>query len=398
MDSIKLLTVILTIILGIMVMLLMILAAIYISSKVNKKEDKNNKETNPNPKTKRFKEYKTESIMDFMEFDTIVDNMISQKNGMRYIMVVECQGINYDLMSGVEKNSVEEGFVQFLNTLRHPVQIYTQTRTINLESSIQTYKEKIKEIQYALEKQELQYNQMVRSENYTQEELNKAYFELTKQKNLYEYGKDIIYNTEKMSINKNVLNKKYYIIVPYFLEELGDNKFDKIEQRNMAFSELYTRAQSIIRTLSACGINGRVMTSNELVDLLYVAYNRDESETFGIDKALRAGYDELYSTAPDVVDKQMRALDRQIEEEALEKAKEKIKEVRTEKQKALQEKKENKMDLIDEIAQLILEENAQIVGEDVAKEAIEKIEKEKGGTKENGKEKTTKRTRKTETA
>lgn len=398
MDSIKLLTIILTIILGIMVMLLMVLASIYISSKINKKEEKKSKESNSNSKTKRFQEYKTESMIDFMEFDTIVDNMISQKNGMRYIMVVECQGINYDLMSGVEKNSVEEGFVQFLNTLRHPVQIYTQTRTINLESSIQTYKEKIKEIQYALEKQELQYNQMLRSENYTQEELNKAYFELTKQKNLYEYGKDIIYNTEKMSINKNVLNKKYYIIVPYFLEELGENKFDKMEQRNMAFSELYTRAQSIIRTLSACGINGRVMTSNELVDLLYVAYNRDESETFGIDKALRAGYDELYSTAPDVVDKQMRALDRQIEEEALEKAKEKIKEVRTEKQKALQEKKENKMDLIDEIAQLILEENAQIVGEDVAKEAIEKIEKEKGGTKENVKEKTTKRTRKTETA
>ena len=110
-----------------------------------------------------------------MEFDTVVDNMISQKDGMRYIMVVECQGINYDLMSEVEKNSVEEGFIQFLNTLRHPVQIYTQTRTINLDSSIQAYKEKVKEIQYALEKQEMQYNQMVRSEAYTQEQLNKVY-------------------------------------------------------------------------------------------------------------------------------------------------------------------------------------------------------------------------------
>jgi len=131
-------------------------------------------------KTKKFREHKINSVMDFMEFDTVVDNMISQKNGNRYIMVVECQGINYDLMSEVEKNSVEEGFIQFLNTLRHPVQIYTQTRTINLDSSVQKYKEKIKEIQTTLEKLEMQYKQMQKDDLYTKEQLDKAYFELTK--------------------------------------------------------------------------------------------------------------------------------------------------------------------------------------------------------------------------
>lgn len=404
MDSIKLLTIILTIVLGIMFLLLIVLAFMYVSSKMKKKEDKEQVATsNGKTKTRKYKDYRTESIMDFMEFDTVVDNMISQKDGMRYIMVVECQGINYDLMSEVEKNSVEEGFIQFLNTLRHPVQIYTQTRTINLDSSIQAYKEKVKEIQYALEKQEMQYNQMVRSEAYTQEQLNKVYFELTKQRNLYEYGKDIIYNTEKMSLNKNVLNKKYYVVIPYFLEELGDNNFDKEEQRNMAFSELYTRAQSVVRTLGVCGINAKVMTSNELVELLYVAYNRDEAEVYGLDKALKAGYDELYTTAQDVVEKQMKALDKEIEEEALEKAKKKVTEARSEKQKALQEKKENKRDLIDELAKLIIEENTQIIGSDIAENAIEKIdnenEKEKeGGTKDNVEKQKTKRTRKTKTA
>lgn len=401
MDSIKLLTIILTIVLVIMVILLIILGLVYVSSKMKKKEEQEKKNTQEGKsKTRKYKDYKTESIMDFMEFDTVVDNMISQKDGMRYIMVVECQGINYDLMSEVEKNSVEEGFIQFLNTLRHPVQIYTQTRTINLDSSIQTYKEKIKEVQYALEKQEMQYNQMVRSESYTQEQLNKAYFELTKQRNLYEYGKDIIYNTEKMSLNKNVLNKKYYVVIPYFVEELGEGKFDKEEQRNMAFSELYTRAQSVVRTLGVCGINARVMTSNELVELLYMAYNRDEAEVYGLDKALKAGYDELYSTAPDVVDKQMKALDKEIEQEALEKAKAKVTEARSEKQKALQEKKNNKRDLIDELAKLIIEENTQILGADIAQSAIEKVDKEKeeGGTKDNVKKEKTKRTRKTKTA
>lgn len=405
MDSIKLLTIVLTIVLGIMLMLLIILGIIFVYSKMNREETKENSKDAKNgkevPKTKKFKEYKTASVMDFMEFDTVIDNMISQKNGNRYVMVVECQGINYDLMSEVEKNSVEEGFVQFLNTLRHPVQIYTQTRTINLDSSIQTYKEKIKEIEIAVEKQEMQYKQMVRSESYTQEQLDKAYFELTKQKNLYEYGKDIIYTTERMSSNKNVLNQKYYVVIPYFVEELGENAFDKEEQRNLAFSELYTRAQSVVRTLSVCGINGRVMDSNELVELLYMAYNRDEAEVYGLEKALKAGYDELYSTAPDVVDKQMKELDRQIEEEALELAKEKVAEARSEKQKALQEKRLKKRDLIGELAELIIDENIGIIGKEVAEEAVKKV-KTKTKTKEEGGEKDVKekakRTRKTKTA
>ena len=145
--------------------------------------------------------------MDFMEFDTVEDNMIVQKNGNKYIMVIECQGINYDLMSAVEKNSVEEGFIQFLNTIRHPIQIYVQTRTINLESSLQTYRDKVKEIEESLQREEVKYKEMSSSGNYTREELNQAYYELTKQRNLAEYGKDIIYNTEKMSLNKNVLNQ-----------------------------------------------------------------------------------------------------------------------------------------------------------------------------------------------
>lgn len=411
MDSIKLLTIALAVILGIMLMLLVILAVVYVFSKM--KKNNNNKENNipmapidnktSIGKSKEYKEYRIESIMNFMEFDTVVDNMISQKDGMRYIMVVECQGINYDLMSEVEKNSVEEGFIQFLNTLRYPVQIYTQTRTVNLERSIQAYREKVKETEYQLEKRKMEYDEIIHSGIHSQEEINKAYFEYTKQKNLYDYAKDIIYNTEKMSANKNVLNKKYYVIIPYFIEELGDNNYDKQEQKNYAFSELYTRAQSVIRTLSVCGVNGRVLNSNELVELLYMAYNRDEAEVYGLDKALKAGYDELYSTAPDVVDKQMKALDKEIEMEAIEKAKQKVSEVKTEKQRKLKEKREQKEDLVDELARLIIKENEQTLGKDIVKDAIEKIDKEKnkeeGGTKDNDvKQEKPKRTRKTKTA
>lgn len=407
-DSINTLTLILTIVIIAIVILLAVLCIVYFMSKNKKnKQEPVIQSENAAKELPKSKTFAVESVMDFMEFDKIEDNMIVQKNGNKYIMVVECQGVNYDLMSAVEKNAVEEGFIQFLNTIRHPIQIYTQTRTINLENSIQTYRTKVSEIEEKLERQEMSYKEMVNSGRYTQEQLDKAYYELTKQRNLAEYGKDIIYNTEKMSLNKNVLNQKYYVVVPYYPEELGQNDFDKEEIKNMAFSELYTRSQSILRTLSVCGINGKILSSNELADLLYVAYNRDESETYGLDKALRAGYDELYSTAPDVLDKKMRELDKKIEEEAFNKANEKVYEAKSEKQRKLEQKEETMDDLIDQMAKIIIRQNSSLIGKDVAQKAEEKIDEEKasrrgrkkkteeGGIKEDGKEKAKRRTTKT---
>lgn len=396
LNDINTITIILAVALGIFLLLLIILVAVYFSSKSKeKKEEQATKTSSSNDVKKDLKKtYTVESVFDFMDFDKIEDNMISQKNGERYIMVVECQGVNYDLMSEVEKNAVEEGFIQFLNTLRHPIQIYTQTRTINLENSIQTYRDKVKELDDKLERQRMQYQNMVDSGKYSKQQLDQAYYELTKQTNLCEYGKDIIYTTERMSLNKNVLNKKYYIVIPYYTSELGQNDFDKGEKKNLAFSELYTRAQSIIRTLSVCGINAGILDSNGLVDLLYVAYNRDDAEVYGLDKALKAGYDELYSTAPDVLDKKMRALDAKITQEAFIKANNAVVEAKSKKQKAL-ERKENRMDdLIEQMAQLIIDENRAAIGNKVADEAQDVIKeerarrkgrprKEEGGTKEN---------------
>lgn len=409
-NNIETLTSILMVIILVIVVLLAVLAIVYFTSK-KKKEKKpvTNAQEEQNLNGQKEKTFAVESVMDFMEFDRVEDNMIVQKDGNKFVMVIECQGINYDLMSAVEKNSVEEGFIQFLNTIQNPVQIYVQTRTINLEASLQTYKDHVKEIEENLQRQEIRYREMASSGNYSKEQLNQAYYELTKQRNLAEYGKDIIYNTEKMSLNKNVLNQKYYIIVPYYPEDLGQNNFDKEEIKNLAFSELYTKCQSMIRTLAACEVGGKILSSNELVDLLYVAYNRDEQETFGVDKALRAGYDELYSTAPDVLDKKMRALDAKIEEEAFNKANEKVIEAQSAKERALRRKENNLDNLIAQMAELIVEQNRAVVGNDVANDAIGRIREEKinkkektekddkGGTEENGKE-TKKRRRTTKTA
>lgn len=379
-NSSQILTIILYIMLIIMFVLLFVLAFIYINMKVKKRQQEEEEkiksgEQQPQVEKGKTKTFTVASVFDFMEFDKVEDNMIVQKNGNRYVMVIECQGINYDLMSQAEKVSVEEGFIQFLNTLSYPVQIYTQTRKINLEDSLNTYKTEVAQIEQEYSREKMRYQKVMSSPDATDEQRKKALYDFTKQKNLYEYGKDIIYNTEKMSLNKNILNKKYYVVIPYYVEEQGN--YDKNEIREQAFSELYTKAQSIIRTLSVSSVIGRVLSSTELVDLLYMAYNREDAESYGVDKALKAGYNELYSTAPDYMDKKLKMLDAQIARDAMNLANTKVIEAQTEKQKEYARKVETKDDIINDLAQLIIQENEAMLGKDVAEKAKEKVRKEK---------------------
>ena len=368
----------LSIVLIFAVVILVVLVIVYIILRAKTKEKKKKREEvnlKKEDTVTREQEYNKKSVINFMEFDDIMDNMIIQKNGKRYLMVVECQGVNYDLMSEMEKVAVEEGFQQFLNTLRHPIQIYIQTRTVNLESSLQTYKTRVNDIEGRYTNLQYTLKKMNEDGYYSEEEIKRVETEITKIKNLLDYGKDIIKNTEKMSKNRNVLNKKYYIVIAYSTDDLGNNNYDKDELRGRAFSELYTKAQSLISTLSACSVTGKILNSLELAELLYVAYNRDEAETYDLEREIRAGIMEMYSIAPDVLEKKIKILDQQIQNDAVDMANQHIQKAKSRLQKIVEEKQKSREQLIEEMAKLILQENQDYIGQDVAQEAINELEK-----------------------
>lgn len=362
-----------------MFLILIIMAFIYLNIAMKERKRKKMLEKDDEKKDikKDIKQTEFGSVLDFMEFETVEDNMIIKKEKQKYVMVIECQGVNYDLMSGVEKTGVEEGFLQFLNTLRHPVQLYIQTRSINLEKSIETYKKYLKDIENTYNRKKMQYDKLKNLPNISDNKKQEAFFELTKSLNLYEYGKDVIRDTERMSLNKNILNKKYYIVVSYFYENTDIQlKYDKDEIRNMAFSDLYTKSQSLIRTLTSCGVNGKILDSIELIELLYMAYNREGAEAYGIERALKASYDKLYSTAPDVFNKRINELDKEVETLAIQRAQEELIRIKTQKEQEAKKKEEEKEKLIADMARIIIEANKQYIGKDLAKKAIENINKE----------------------
>ncbi len=352
MSTVQMLNIVLVVILALI--LLLGLVAILLIYKIRKKEEPQEKENiqikdkaeNPNLITRTGKAIN--SIYKFMEFDEVTDNMIIRKNRQQYVMVIQCKGINYDLLSEDEKNAVEAGFVEFLNTLRFPVQLYIQTRTLNLSEILNEYDKRIEDINSQIIKINSQI-QMAQARG-NLEAVNRLQFEKKRKENILEYGESIEEYTAKISESRNILQQKTYIVISYFTSEYGDvSTYSKDEINDIAFTELYTRAQTLIRALSSAEVSGKVLNSEEIAELLYVAYNRDQSERYTLRDALNAQYDRLYSTARDVLEEKKARINRQVEEEASRlAAKSLVKADEINKKEKEKRVKERAMEMIDE--------------------------------------------------
>lgn len=321
MDTVQMLNLILIVIL-ILILVLGFIAAILIFKMRKKKEPQNNNiqvqnqgqsQAKPNLITRDGKAI--DSIYKFMEFDEVLDNMIVRKGRKQYVMVIECKGINYDLLSEDEKNAVESGFIEFLNTLRFSIQLYVQTRKLNFEDLINNYHGRIHDIDNQIARLNTQIENAKRNGN--NDLVAKLEFERNRRQNILEYGESITDYTEKLSESKNILQQKTYIIISYYTAEFGDtSNYSNDEIDDIAFSELYTRAQTLIRALASAEVTGKVLNSEELMELLYVAYNREQSEIYTLRNALNSEYDKLYSTARDVMEEKKTRINRQIEADA----------------------------------------------------------------------------------
>ena len=367
------------IIIGI-VFIIIILIGVLVYMWIKERTSKNNNTNTPNAKKDdEIEERKArKSIFKFMEFDTIEDNMIVQDNGKRYLMVIECKGVNYDLLSNVEKNSIEQGFIGFLNALKFEIQLYVQTRKVNLAQSTMKYRERLRMIEMDMRDEEAKYEDMQRSGDYTKEEILKELKEVTKKRNLYDYSKDVIENTEQMSSDSDLTTKEYYIVVPYYTDEItSGGEYDKREIGSMAFSELYTRAQSLVNALSECDVRGKILNSQELVELLFISYNREQHDIYDFDEYMsQSSYNSFYTVTQDVLEKRMEAIDEEILKKANEKALDAYKRANKkviETRKVIEDREKRMQEYIDAVAEDLLDSQENVLGEHMVQKSKEEI-------------------------
>lgn len=258
-----------------------------------------------------------EDMFKFMEFDKIQDNMIIQQKGEKYTAVIKCKGINYSLMSEVEQLSVEEGFMNFLNTLKFPIQLYVQAQTVNLKNNVKDYKDNMKTLMEEYDDINNEYNAVLNSLESTDEEIDDLEQKRSSIVNVLEYGQDIVRYVERLALNKSMLQRSFYVLVSYYKSELSNaSSFNKEELLDICYSELFTRVQNIMSGLSMCSVSSSILNSNELAELLYSAYNRDDKNFMSVEQALEAGFHRLYSVSEDAIMKKNQKLAESIRKDA----------------------------------------------------------------------------------
>ncbi len=193
----------------------------------------------------------------------IRDGIVIMNDGS-FRSVIMAKSINFDLMSMQEQEAVEAGYQGFLNSLYFPIQIFMRSQKIDLEPYIAK-----------LDKIRGEHDNML----------------------LSVLMEDYINFMDGLSVQTNIMDKKFYLIIPYFpvldvqkaitgsknffsgLSALFSNKEQHVtineQDLEKAKSELRNRVQAVLGGLLQCGVQGLPLDTQELIELYYDTYNPD---------------------------------------------------------------------------------------------------------------------------
>jgi hypothetical protein len=203
------------------------------------------------------------STQNSLQIAEVRDGIVIMNDGS-FRSVVAVKSINFDLMSPEEREAVEYSYQGFLNGLYFPVQINVRSRKVDLTPYIQK-----------LDKIRGEHDNML----------------------LALLMEDYIAYIDNLSLQTNIMDKNFYVVIPYFVE--GDMKhavessksffkgltgiFKPQEPHvtineatlNKAKDELRNRVQAVLGGLQQCGIQGIPLDTQELIELYYDSYNPD---------------------------------------------------------------------------------------------------------------------------
>lgn len=216
-------------------------------------------QTTPQPATKS----NPNSTQNTLQIAEIRDGIVIMNDGsFRSVLMVK--SINFDLMSPQEREAVEYSYQGFLNSLYFDVQIFIRSQKVD----IRPYLERLDKIRGEHDNMLL----ALLMEDYIN------------------YMADIAQQT-------NIMDKKFYVIVPYIPAVTGAaalapsknfftgimDLFSKKEAHvvinepdlQKAKDELRNRVQAVLGGLQQCGVQGLPLDTQELIELYYDTYNPD---------------------------------------------------------------------------------------------------------------------------
>ncbi len=199
------------------------------------------------------------STQQYLDIAEVKDNTVIMRDGtLRAVLSIS--SINFALKSEDEQNAVISAYVSFLNNINFMIQIVIQSRELNITNYLDFLSQKEKE----------QTNKLLKIQT----------------------GDYIEYIKELISIGK-IMNKKFYVIVPYspttdqrkgFFSSLTEafrpaSSLKLKESRFLKLKEsLDRRIDSVTSSLSSLGVDIKQLNTQELIELYYQTYNPETSK------------------------------------------------------------------------------------------------------------------------
>lgn len=203
------------------------------------------------------------STQKYLDIAEIKEDVIVLKNGsLRTVLAVSA--INFELKASDEQDAIVSQYQDFLNSLDFPVQILISSRKLNIEDYLS----------FISEKEKQQPNELLRLQ--TSEYRN--------------------FVSELVSVS-NIMDKLFYIVVPFspienkesgFFSNLlaklnpGKNILEKRETFETYKAQLFQRANHIITALSGIGLKIVPLKTQELIELMFNAYNPNDYNDSGL--------------------------------------------------------------------------------------------------------------------
>lgn len=201
---------------------------------------------------------KTFTTKDFVDIEEIRDEVVVLKNGSLRA-VIEVGSINFELKSQDEQIAIIQAFQSFLNSLDFSLQITVNSRKLDIRPYIESLNKKIETINHELLRiQAIEYSRFVSG----------------------------------LTELANIMSKKFYIVVPFYLAEapaskkggiLGSvkalikpsaviKKIDETQFENYK-TQIMQRVEVVYEGLIGIGVETRVLKQEELKNIFYNLYN-----------------------------------------------------------------------------------------------------------------------------
>ncbi len=204
---------------------------------------------------------------DLVGVEEIKSSTIIMKDGsLRQVLLVG--GLNFQLKSEEEQNSISAAYQNFLNSIDFGIQVIVHSRKVNIDRYIKNLDDRVKEESSPLLQNQIsEYREFIKQFVQDHDIMSKSFFVVVP-----------FYPSGAKAAAGGVTSSIPFLSKKPSEEQKKLNEADKEEEFKKNLEQIGQRTDQVIQGLSSVGLEVLVANDEQIVELLYNFYNPESTE------------------------------------------------------------------------------------------------------------------------